>query len=146
MHNIKKIQMVIKILEKEKDKLKKEIFLINSDMHKKEGLIEKMQNYLNEYMSAEKFGLDKKVPTFSNNMGLFTNQIKTVIVKTENEIAQYKINREEVIVKLQAMEQKVSLIKSYEKRATNNLLLAMNAQEQILLDDIYAVHVTRGKA
>ena len=119
--------------------------MINVDINKKSELLNKMNIYLNEYLNNEKFNLDNMQPMFHINMNMFTNKIKLIIHKTENEVSILVNNRQLVMEKISQVDQKINLVQSYANKMHTNILLAEECLEQNALDDIASTKMSRGE-
>lgn len=143
MKDIHQVLLIKKALEKQKEKIFLELAKINAVITHKNNLIHKMKIYLIEYRNEKRFELSKSVPGLFINLNHFTDQIESVIVKTEIEIDQLKIRRKVVADKLIKLDQKIDLMKIFISRNDKMLRQKEDRLEQVLIDDISATRHLR---
>ena len=145
MKNLKQINLIIEALTAEKEKYTYEISKANMGIKKKNDLIQKMKNYINDYLNQDKSSLTHTIPTLTTNLDHFIKKIDGIILLTENEIAEIKIYKNAVLEKINLLDQKIKVMELNKSQIEREAVRKESLAEQSAVDDLVSTRSTRSE-
>jgi flagellar biosynthesis chaperone FliJ len=140
MPNLKQLDAIKKILMLKRTQKINAMTVHYENINKKLRLIEKMNQYLTDYLDEKKFAFSRQNPVLQLNFHHFVDQIQSVIYCTQNEVngENEKINRlKEFIL---SMDQRIKLLDKYIDHVQLGELIKLDVVEQNIMDDLVAIH------
>lgn len=144
MQDIRQVQLMSKVISKQREKQLAELARVNSHIHKKMELIHKMSGYLNDYSDENRLQISRSIPTLSKNLLSFSKKIEVVIIEETKEVDRLKEIRSILVKEIESIEKKLDLMATFEEKIKQELAKKLERLEQIALDEMTSNKHIRG--
>lgn len=144
MKNLKQVEMIRNVLDKEREKLLLELSKINIYLNKKVSALQKVLAYQKEYAEGKHLNNTRSIPMLSKNLDTFSNKIKTIIINEEKEIEKLVHGQKKKLQEIESVDSKVRLMSVFSESIISEMLLKMEHIEQSSMDDLSANKKSRG--
>lgn len=145
MKNLGQIKVVNKVLENDRKNFLLELGQVNQMIQKKMANIQKIRSYRSEYTNKDHLQLTKSIPALNQNLEHFTQKISDLINKEELEIVKLQRSRQSLLKTIEQLDNKISMMKTFEDRAKSEIRMKKERIEQANLDDLASNKKTRGE-